>query len=88
MAHKCKAAVTYLIMCPILLVFCFQELSSEPEEVEQLYCIVCEKKFKSAGQLANHERSKAHREAVATLKEMLQDEEAWLLVSAVLGCSL
>jgi DnaJ family protein A protein 5 len=54
---------------------------AEEEQQQQHYCIVCEKRFRSAGQLANHERSRAHREALAALMEVLQEEEAWLLVS-------
>jgi hypothetical protein len=45
---------------------------------------VCEKRFRSAGQLANHERSRAHREALAALMEVLQEEEAWLLVRVLI----
>lgn len=60
---------------------------SEEEEVEQHYCVVCEKRFRSAGQLANHERSKKHLEAVAELRQLLEEEEQdadWLLVSVQL----
>jgi hypothetical protein len=52
--------------------------------VEEHYCVVCEKRFRSAGQLANHERSKKHLEAVAELRQLLEEEEQdaeWLLVS-------
>ena len=45
------------------------------EEVEEFYCVVCEKSFKSAKQLDNHERSKKHKQNLAELKRMLQEEE-------------
>jgi hypothetical protein len=53
------------------------------EEVEEHYCVVCEKRFRSAGQLSNHERSKKHQEALAELRQLLEEEEQdadWLLV--------
>lgn len=57
-----------------------EDAAAAEEQQEAHYCVVCEKRFKSAGQLANHEHSKAHREALAALAEVLQEEEAWLLV--------
>ncbi|KAL5727330.1 hypothetical protein ACHQM5_000540 [Ranunculus cassubicifolius] len=46
-------------------------LYEEEEEVEnktnELYCVVCSKKFKSDNQWKNHERSKKHREKVTEL---------------------
>jgi DnaJ family protein A protein 5 len=45
------------------------------EEVEEHYCVVCEKRFRSAGQLANHERSRKHMEALAQLRQLLEEEE-------------
>ncbi|XP_010416275.1 PREDICTED: DNAJ protein JJJ1 homolog [Camelina sativa] len=42
---------------------------------EQLYCIVCSKKFKSEKQWKNHEQSKKHKEKVAELRESLTDYE-------------
>lgn len=59
-------------------------LQESEEEVEEHFCVVCEKRFRSAGQLANHERSKKHLEAVAELRQLLEEEEQdadWLLVS-------
>jgi hypothetical protein len=44
--------------------------------------VVCEKRFRSAGQLSNHERSKKHLEAVAELRQLLEEEEQdadWLV---------
>lgn len=45
---------------------------------------MCEKRFRSAGQLSNHERSKKHLEAVAELRQLLEEEEQdadWLVSS-------
>ncbi|VDK44947.1 unnamed protein product [Anisakis simplex] len=46
---------------------------------QQLYCIVCEKAFKTEKAMANHERSKKHRDAVSELKKHMQDEDLLLL---------
>ncbi|ESQ27731.1 hypothetical protein EUTSA_v10018249mg [Eutrema salsugineum] len=42
---------------------------------EQLYCIVCSKKFKSEKQWKNHEQSKKHKEKVAELRESFHAED-------------
>ncbi|CAA7043234.1 unnamed protein product [Microthlaspi erraticum] len=42
---------------------------------EQLYCIVCSKKFKSEKQWRNHEQSKKHKEKVAELRESFEEED-------------
>ncbi|KAG2254190.1 hypothetical protein Bca52824_084326 [Brassica carinata] len=42
---------------------------------EQLYCIVCSKKFKSEKQWKNHEQSKKHKEKVAELRKSFSDVE-------------
>ncbi|XP_078430181.1 DNAJ heat shock N-terminal domain-containing protein [Wolffia australiana] len=42
---------------------------------QELYCVVCSKKFKSEKQWKNHEQSKKHREKVAELRESLQDDD-------------
>lgn len=42
---------------------------------EQLYCIVCSKKFKSEKQWKNHEQSKKHKEKVAELRESFEVED-------------
>lgn len=39
------------------------------------YCLACEKGFKSASQLANHERSKKHQEALRRLRALLREED-------------
>jgi DnaJ family protein A protein 5 len=41
-----------------------------------LHCVACDKLFRSAGAMANHERSKKHAEAVAALRAMLAEDEA------------
>ncbi|XP_049847917.1 dnaJ homolog subfamily C member 21-like [Schistocerca gregaria] len=57
----------------------YQRLFGEnPVEEDEFYynCPVCDKDFKSAKQLDNHERSRKHRELVEYLRsEMLQDNE-------------
>ncbi|KAJ0229457.1 DNAJ protein JJJ1 [Hirschfeldia incana] len=42
---------------------------------EQLYCIVCGKKFKSEKQWKNHEQSKKHKEKVVELRKTFSDVE-------------
>lgn len=41
---------------------------------KELYCIICNKKFKSEKQWGNHEQSKKHREKVAELRVSFKDE--------------
>eukprot|EP00727_Mastigamoeba_balamuthi_P011225 m51a1_g6725 hypothetical protein (572) ;mRNA; r:176392-178559 len=43
-------------------------LESEPEEEEELFCVACNKRFKSDAQFANHESSKKHRMNVQRLR--------------------
>ncbi|KFM68197.1 DnaJ-like protein subfamily C member 21, partial [Stegodyphus mimosarum] len=43
---------------------------------EELYCVACEKDFRSAKAMKNHENSKKHKENVALLKFMMEEEEA------------
>ena len=42
---------------------------------EQLFCPACNKLFKSDKAFSNHERSRKHRDNVATLKHLLEEEE-------------
>lgn len=42
---------------------------------EELYCLVCGKKFKSKKQWENHEKSKKHKEKVAALRETFIEED-------------
>uniref|UniRef100_A0A915ANV9 DnaJ homolog subfamily C member 21 n=1 Tax=Parascaris univalens TaxID=6257 RepID=A0A915ANV9_PARUN len=44
-----------------------------------LYCIVCEKAFRTEKSLLNHEKSKKHRDAVIELKKHMQEEDLLLL---------
>ena len=43
---------------------------------DAFYCVLCDKQFKSARALANHERSKKHAEAFEALRAVLEEEEA------------
>jgi DnaJ family protein A protein 5 len=49
----------------------------EDEELDELYCYACKKRFKSDKQKLNHEQSKKHKETVAKMRKevMLDDEE-------------
>lgn len=49
---------------------------SEDEDPDELYCVACDKCFKSDKAFANHEKSKKHKENVQFLKEAMQEEEA------------
>ncbi len=44
---------------------------AEPSVDDELHCAVCDKQFKSDGQMRNHNASKKHREMVAKLREEL-----------------
>ncbi|CAA7393437.1 unnamed protein product [Spirodela intermedia] len=48
---------------------------------QELYCVVCSKKFKSDKQWKNHEQSKKHKDKVAELRESFQDEDELLGVN-------
>ncbi|KAJ4824078.1 hypothetical protein Tsubulata_037630 [Turnera subulata] len=52
-----------------------EKKGSDGGEKEELYCVVCGKKFKSEKQWKNHEQSKKHKEKVAELRESFGDEE-------------
>ncbi|KAL6178004.1 hypothetical protein ACLB2K_049524 [Fragaria x ananassa] len=53
------------------------EVDEEEEERKrnELYCVVCGKKFKSEKQWKNHEQSKKHKDKVAEFRESIGDEE-------------
>lgn len=56
--------------------FTNEEEEEEEEEVNEFYCVVCDKAYRSEKQFASHESSKRHIENVEILRqEMLQDEE-------------
>jgi DnaJ homolog subfamily A member 5 len=55
----------------------------EEEEIrakrkEELYCVACNKKFKSDKQWKNHEQSKKHRDKIAELRMVFKEEEETL----------
>ena len=47
--------------------------SENEEEIEEFYCIACEKKFKSEKALNNHEKSKKHKENLELIKNEMAD---------------
>lgn len=52
------------------------EEEKETEEINEFYCVVCDKAYRSEKQFASHESSKRHIENVEILRqEMLADEE-------------
>ena len=58
--------------------FSADESENEEDEDDGLYCIACEKGFRSAGQKKSHDKSKLHRKNIALLKEHLVAEEVEL----------
>jgi len=46
----------------------------EEEEENSLYCIACDKAFKSDKAFANHENSKKHKSNIAFMKQELENE--------------
>ncbi|XP_067931557.1 dnaJ homolog subfamily C member 21-like isoform X2 [Watersipora subatra] len=52
------------------------EDDDEEEELSSLFCVACNKSFKTDRAFSNHEKSKKHKENVALIKEeMLADDE-------------
>jgi DnaJ family protein A protein 5 len=49
------------------------------ETADQLYCIACEKSFRTVKSLDNHKQSKRHRDAVNELKKHMQADDQWLI---------
>lgn len=47
----------------------------EEENINELYCIACNKLFKTAKAFSNHESSKKHKENILALKELMLAEE-------------
>ncbi|KAL5491429.1 hypothetical protein EMCRGX_G016714 [Ephydatia muelleri] len=45
------------------------------DEVDDLYCVACDKTFKSSKAAANHQKSKKHKENVMILKHIMAQEE-------------
>lgn len=55
---------------------CEESVSEREEGVNSLYCIACNKVFKTDRAFSNHENSKKHREGVEVMKaSMLEEEE-------------
>ncbi|XP_044738344.1 dnaJ homolog subfamily C member 21 [Chrysoperla carnea] len=50
-------------------------LNSEEDLINNLYCVACNKIFKTVNAFDNHETSKKHRDAVERLKIEMQEEE-------------
>ncbi|KAK9806652.1 hypothetical protein WJX73_004364 [Symbiochloris irregularis] len=50
------------------------EQDDEEQPLDELYCIACDKTFKSEGAMRNHERSKKHKERADALKAQLEEE--------------
>ncbi|OIT04960.1 dnaj protein jjj1-like protein [Nicotiana attenuata] len=53
----------------------WDEDGKKKADENELYCVVCSKKFKSEKQWKNHEQSKKHKEKVAALREAFDDED-------------
>ncbi|KAI4467564.1 dnaj subfamily c member 21 [Holotrichia oblita] len=51
------------------------EEDSDTEELNNLYCVACNKIFKTPKAFKNHESSKKHRENVANLREVMLSED-------------
>jgi len=46
---------------------------------DALYCVACEKSFKTVGSMQTHERSRKHRDMVAVLKTHMHEDDVLLL---------
>ncbi|MFH4976183.1 hypothetical protein AB6A40_002892 [Gnathostoma spinigerum] len=51
----------------------------ESSKDESLYCIICEKVFKTKMQLSNHVKSRKHREHLEELRKHMEEDELHLL---------
>ncbi|KAI8127190.1 DnaJ like protein subfamily C member 21 [Lucilia cuprina] len=52
-----------------------QDEIKDIEYIDELYCVACNKEFKTGKAFANHETSKKHRDNIEKLKIEMQDEE-------------
>jgi DnaJ homolog subfamily A member 5 len=52
-----------------------EEEEMRAKRKEELYCVACNKKFKSDKQWKNHEQSKKHRDKIAELRIVFKEEE-------------
>jgi DnaJ homolog subfamily A member 5 len=48
----------------------------DAELLDHLYCVACDKEFKSTSAFTNHESSKKHKQNVDTLKQEMLEEES------------
>ncbi|XP_022105462.1 dnaJ homolog subfamily C member 21-like [Acanthaster planci] len=55
------------------------ENCQEEDVLDDLFCIACNKDFKSEKAFSNHQNSKKHRDNVAFLKEQMEDEEGEMM---------
>ncbi|CAG0883256.1 unnamed protein product [Cyprideis torosa] len=51
------------------------EGSGSEEEISAFFCVACDKEFKNEKAFANHEKSRRHKENVALIRELLEEEE-------------
>lgn len=51
------------------------ESQSDEEDVQQYYCVACDKAFKTEKALVNHEKSRKHKDKVAAIKREMADSE-------------
>lgn len=51
------------------------ESQSDEEEVQQYYCVACDKAFKTEKALVNHEKSRKHKDKVAAIKREMADSK-------------
>ena len=51
-----------------------QEAVSTPEEQGSFHCAACNKFYKNASQLSNHEKSAKHKQMVAKLRKQLNED--------------
>ena len=51
------------------------ESQSDEEEVQQYYCVACDKAFKTEKALVNHEKSRKHKDKVAAIKREMANSE-------------
>jgi DnaJ homolog subfamily A member 5 len=53
-----------------------ESVGGDDEFLDQLYCVACDKEFKSVSAFSNHESSKKHKQNVDALKQEMLDEES------------
>ncbi|CAJ0959682.1 unnamed protein product, partial [Mesorhabditis belari] len=58
-------------------------LSNDEDDEAALYCVVCEKSFKTRNAKQNHEKSKNHQKALLELKKYMKEEDVNLFSNDV-----